>query len=125
MGLLPSMLRLLVRECKKGIFGGDMLTLGQQSVCATYDEVQEIILSESIHPCKLDANLNLKSKIQCSYPGSNFTNAEVFFKLLGVNNLSVLDISAYEGADIICDLNYDIGRDLETQPIDWCSIKIG
>jgi SAM-dependent methyltransferase len=90
------------------------LTLGQQSIWATYDEVKEIILSEGIRPCKLEANLNLKTKI----PGwqnslnSNFTNAEVFFKLLGVTNVFVLDISNYENADIICNLNYDIRDNL-------------
>lgn len=94
MGLLPSMLRLLVKEYKKGAFeGGDMLTLGQQSVLATYDEVKEIILSEGLHPCKLEVNLDLKTKTPMPNGlNSNFTNAEVFFKLLGVNNLSVLDI---------------------------------
>lgn len=49
MGLLPSMLHLLVKqEAKRGTFRGNMLTLGQQIVCATYDEVEEMIL-KSLH----------------------------------------------------------------------------
>ena len=109
MGLLPSMLRLLAKEYKRGAFGGgDMLTLGQQSVWATYGEVKKIISSEGVRPRELEANLYLKTKIPSEQKDlrSNFTNAEVFFKLLGVTNLSVLDISDYENADIICDLNY-------------------
>ena len=55
----------------------------------------------------ISKNLARKLKSHFSIPEKDFDNeySEFLFKALGAENLSCLDISSYEGADIIQDLN--------------------
>jgi hypothetical protein len=62
----------------------------------------------------ISKNLARKLEKLFSIPESDFQNdySEFLFKALGAETLSCLDISSYEGADVIQDLNIPISNDL-------------
>lgn len=113
MGLLPSHIHLLARENTKHPIRGDVLTLGQQAVYATLNDVRNIIVTYDILPKKLGQNFDVRSKIPSwigTY-GEKYTNAQTVFTLLGAENVFVADYSKYENPDIVIDLNSPIDNE--------------
>ena len=94
-------------EKTKHPINGDVLTLGQQAVYATLEDVRNIIKSHKIVPKEPKQNFDTRNKI----PGwigthcENYTNAQTVFTLLGARNVFVADYSPYENPDILIDLN--------------------
>lgn len=96
-----------MREHLRRPFTGAVCTLGRQRVVATYDQVVQMMHEEGYTPCALGIEQDLRTNIPSwqHTPAMRFTSDVVFFKLLGVGSLSAIDISDYERADIIWDLN--------------------
>ena len=116
MGLpIPSM-RMILREHKEKAFKGLALTLGRMAILATYEEVLKLFKEEGVqaHQIGKDTDLltNIPSMRSSTGKESKFTNDEVFFKMLGFNSLETLDISDYENADHIVDMNLGIHENL-------------
>jgi hypothetical protein len=112
MGLTIPSLRLIIREHKKHPFNGKMLTMGRMDVLATFEQILKLFAEENVVPCELDVTETKTSNI----PGceeSGFTSDTVFFGLLGVESLEAMDISDYEGAEYIHDLNMPVPSTLE------------
>ena len=112
MGLpIPSM-RMIIREHKKEPFRSRVLTLGRMAVLATYEEVQNLFREEGVMPKLLEKDFDIRTNIpsmrESTGKESRFTSDEVFFKLLGVDSLETLDVSDYENADHIHDMNIQI-----------------
>lgn len=108
MGLPLLSIRLILREHKKEPFTGRILTLGRLAVLATVDRVLDLFAEEKVVPCPLgetDVRTNIPGMRESKGKKSGFTSDLAFFKLLGVDTVETLDISAYENADHIHDLN--------------------
>lgn len=111
MGILTSHIRLIARELTRHPVKGRVLTLGQQAVYADLRTVGQILRAEGCSLQPLPANLNTSTKIpreQRSPKLRNRTNAQALFSLLGAESVHVLDVSNYEEADILCDLNLPV-----------------
>lgn len=81
--------------------GKSLLMLGKQNVCI--DPVNIFLLADRL-------GLELKEdEIHADTVGN--IKAEAFFRSLGIGEIHVMDISDYEGADIIHDLNEIITRE--------------
>jgi hypothetical protein len=109
MGLpIPSM-RMILREHKNTTFEGNALSLGRMAVLVTYEEVHKLFKEEGLKPHPLDKDTDLLTNIPSMRCGtgkeSQYTSDVVFFKMLGFNSLETLDISDYENADHIIDMN--------------------
>jgi SAM-dependent methyltransferase len=117
MGLLLPGLRFLVREHKRKAFTDPLLTLGRQCVYATYDSVLAMLKAEGIEPKPLPGGLSLATNIPAwqGTPYSKYTSDKVFFRALAGCDALALDVSEYEGADYIWDLNNPIPPELESQ----------
>ncbi|MCO5383617.1 MAG: hypothetical protein NHB15_17340 [Methanosarcina barkeri] len=63
MGILPRHLNILAMEQKNYPIHGEVLTLGQQAVYATYDEVTKIYNNNNVKVTDLPNNFNTKNKI--------------------------------------------------------------
>ncbi len=113
MGLGPSAIRFLAREHKRKPFISPVLTLGRQSVWATYDEVRKILISEGIQPQPLEQDWDLTTKIPTQ--DSKYISDTTLFRLFNVEELRQLDISDYQCADIILDMNKPIPDELQSQ----------
>jgi SAM-dependent methyltransferase len=109
MGILKPHIELLCREKVKheDFFCGDLLTLGQQAVYATQEEVLKILKRNHLKPQELPKNFDTKNKIPDwrNTPYDKNINAQTLFKLLGADNTLVADVSSYENPDFILDLN--------------------
>ena len=102
MGIGPSTLEFLMREHKERRFGGKVLTLGRQDVEFTKDYLYA-------HAHKVVANLEPIVPVTLSrkkhYADAGKISDVFLFKSFGCTELQAMDISTYEEADIIWDLN--------------------
>ena len=115
MGLPMLALRFLAREHKRKPFTGPVLTLGRQGIYATYEQVRAMLAAEGIEPKALPEDRPLYTNIPNWQDGPNaqFTSDKVFFLTLGGLEVFVLDISDYEGAEYVADLNLCVPPELE------------
>lgn len=113
MGILLSHLHLLAIEQVKHPIKGDVLTLGQQAVWGTLEDVKNIFISHGLKPKPLKEGFDTKNKIPCltGTPRGEFTNADAVLALLGAERVFAADISDYENPDYLIDLNYDINEE--------------
>jgi hypothetical protein len=114
MGLALPALRYLAREYKAKPFEGKILVLGRQYVYATFTEVLDLLKKEGINPQPLDSTFDTTTNIPNwrTHPQRRKNTSDVaFFALLGLK-LYTMDISDYEGADYIHDLNNPIPDEL-------------
>jgi SAM-dependent methyltransferase len=117
MGVLPKHLELLAIEDKNNsqFIKGSVLTLGQQYVFATLDDVLEIFKKHEIEVKQLPKDFNTKNKIpqNSEIPDEDSTNAQTVLTLLGADSVFAADISPYQNADFIFDLNKEIDPQYE------------
>lgn len=116
MGLPLSSLRLILREHKKDPFRGRVLTLGRMAVLATYEQVLTVFKEEGVIPADAELPKDRHTNIPSMKDGAGeerfFTSDQVFFKLLGVEKAEAMDISDYEKAEYLCDLNRPVPSEL-------------
>jgi hypothetical protein len=80
-------------QTKRGLILGRLLTLGHQSVSMDREYYRSLLASLGV-PCQ------------------NSIFADDFFRALGAKSVDVMDLSDYEGANILHDLNEPVGNDL-------------
>jgi hypothetical protein len=103
MGLVTSRLRLLLQAKKDGVNFNSILTLGHQKIN---------INKKKLNYLKNEFKLNQEIVDDFDTDNRSFNNT--FLKrILNVKNLSVMDYSDYQGANILHDLNYPIPETLE------------
>jgi SAM-dependent methyltransferase len=83
----------LRNEARHGLALGDLLTLGHQSVHLDPETYRSLLAS-------------LGATCQ------DYVFADDFFRALGAKSLNIMDVSDYEGANILHDLNQPISADL-------------
>ncbi len=113
MGILQSHLHLLGMEQVRHPIKGDVLTLGQQAVYGTLEDVKNILISYDLKLKSLKRGFDSKNKIPAwaGTPLDKFTNVHAVMTLLGAARVFVTDISDYENPDYLIDLNYDINEE--------------
>jgi SAM-dependent methyltransferase len=101
MGVDINGVRFLLAARKQGVEFGDVLMVGRQSL--------------NVYPAKMRrllAQAGIDTKLFA--PGAPDTGfAEPAFKALGANNVWSVDVSAFEKAEFVHDLNKPIGPDLK------------
>jgi len=109
---------MIIREHLYRPITGRVLTLGRQTIGITYEEFMELLKAENYSvPDKVlkavkfesDHNTRIREK------NSDFISDKVFFDLLEIKQVSIMDVSDYEKADIIHNLNNPIPTSLEGQ----------
>lgn len=115
--IVPSLARMLVRECVYKPITGKVLILGRQTIAMTYEQLIELLKQEKF-PIADQVLKEVKMKYDSQTrigKNTNYISDEVFFNLLGIKEFNVMDVSKYEGADIIHNLNEPIPAALENQ----------
>lgn len=100
----------MVRQHLRRPLGPRVCTLGRQRVIATYEQIVAMMSEEGWSPQPLEHGLDRATNIPSwkHGPESQYTSDVVFFKLLGVDSVTAVDISGYEEANVIWDLNQPI-----------------
>lgn len=116
MGLIPSFCRLLIMMHKRVRFSGPVLTLGNQDIWASYDELKSFFQELDCDYVEPQCVLPHTSALFNRFPlliqrARSFVHAATFFQMLGIDEYWDLDVSDYEKARIIHDLNFTIPAD--------------
>jgi SAM-dependent methyltransferase len=119
MGLSKSALQFLMLEHARRPFVGEALMLGRQCVYATWPEVQHLFGQQGIVPVDLPDGFCKTTNI----PAWKEIDAELalnisdvaFFLSLGMQQVVAMDVSDFEGAEIVWDLNQPVNENLESQ----------
>lgn len=113
MGLALPALRLLAREHKKKPLQDPILTIGRQCVYATIEDITKMLRKENltVHPLPFTQSTITNIPAWKNTPNKKYTSDQIFFQLLTGLPVVALDISDYEGAEYVWDLNNPIPND--------------
>jgi SAM-dependent methyltransferase len=104
MGQPAQSIALLLMEHLRAPFAGPVLSYGKQAMNIGYDGTLKMLASLGIAP-HADGMRNPP-------PPDEYIDFARLFSLLGLGELQTLDVSAYEGAEIIADLNLPVPPEL-------------
>ncbi len=113
--IVPSIARLIIREHLYKPIQGNVLTLGRQTIDMSFDEVIELFKQEGYTPPKNiinEATITYDKRTRHIGDETNFITDTLFFELLGIKNIVAMDVSKYESAEIIHDLNNPVPKEL-------------
>jgi hypothetical protein len=104
MGISHPIISLILDEGKEHPFSGSILQLGKQKILCDAQGL-EAIAEKTNYPLKMvDSPANAKINEKPSGKSSHISDNS-FFKSLGFSEVHALDVSDYEGANLIFDLN--------------------
>ena len=106
MGLVLNSVKFLVEAHKLGARFDASITLGRQHTTVSPERLCLLLKEYGLWPPPGNEQAFLSELRQARW------RFEVFAKALGAKKVSSMDISAYEGADVVHDLSVPIGSDL-------------
>lgn len=106
MSILRPIAKLVIDEHKRKPITGDALTIGKQSVDFPYSEAVEM-LADSKVAIRPVFRFEIDEET-VGYKGRGHPTDTAFFSMFSGANLSSLDVSPYEGAAIIHDMNKEL-----------------
>jgi hypothetical protein len=101
MGILPQVATLILREHKQRPITGDLLLIGRQSVMLTADEAIALLRREAI---AVRSEFTLEIDKTTKGIDAGFISDRTFFSMFSDARILALDVSDYEGAEIVHDL---------------------
>ena len=110
MGIMAPIVRLLLREHLRRNFTGRGLLIGRQTIPISPDEAIAIIKEEGI---SLRANVNAIDKSTRSARDRGYIDDGAFFSLFSDMDVTSLDVTDYEGAEIVHNMHEPIPNELE------------
>ena len=113
--ITESHLKLLIRIHKIEPIQGKVLCLGRQRVNLDQIEVERIFVNEglSLHP-NFEKSLTNPEKVdeKCPSPEGKLSDHQLF-AAFGIDEVHSIDVSDFEGANLIHDLNFEIPSQYE------------
>lgn len=106
---VEALVRLLVAEHKKNPLKGTILSLGKQSVCVPLSKIKEIF---NEFGCKINPDFKEKYDTTTRFK-EGCLDDESFISMFGNVNYQTMDVSSYEQASIVHNLNFPIPKELE------------
>jgi hypothetical protein len=102
MGLAIPTIQLLLSKHKERRFEGPLLTLGRQAITANADEILSAFVHMGLQPEALPEKIRHQPVIR---------NDQYLFGLMGLE-MQAMDVSDYEGAEVLHDLNVPLPEEL-------------
>lgn len=117
MAISLTQIRLLARSHKRQPFEGPILTFGRQAIYGSAAKCRDAMKAEGVTPLDLPSNVPIGPNVPAWQSGyaRTFTNDEALFRMMVGERPQTLDVSSYEGADVIHDLNQPIPQSLEAR----------
>jgi hypothetical protein len=117
MGLTAPIIETLAREHKFRPLSGDVLLIGRQTVYLTAAQLLDLYRDFGIDVGAVSADeieIDRSTRDRQAELGDHaWVSDRAVFRLLGIDSLRALDVSAYEGAEIIHDLNRPVPESLK------------
>jgi len=101
MGISKAAAQILMREGQRRPLGGRLLTLGKQDIYVSADSLREIAVSRSY----VLTDTPTTPPTKAYHLDRQHLSDRTFFEMLGFANILSIDVSDYEGAAEIFDLN--------------------
>lgn len=102
MGFVRGNMIPLLKECKQRPFGGSLLLLGQGDIYFDMSTFRSFAALAGVH---LNESVTLRLSHIPTFAEKGYLHCETVFRMLGFTQISVLDYSGFDGADILFDLN--------------------
>lgn len=120
MGVTPSSLRLLARDCKRFGLSGSVLTLGNQDVWATEEDVKQYLIEENYPLTNTYSVRNHTSHFfneMSEYDNrfNAFIHARTLFEMLGFVEYADLDMFSQDQPYMLHDLNHTLPSELHNK----------
>lgn len=112
MGVPRGTVRLLLDEARERPFSGSLLELGRMSIYATQEEVERWAREQGTPLASLGQPGELTLSHQPELAAAGCLDDRSFFRLLGCERVESSDVSDWEGADHILDLNLPVPAEL-------------
>jgi SAM-dependent methyltransferase len=112
MGIMAPVARLILRDHIRRPFAGTGLLVGRQTVPLTPDSALKMLSQEGIEPRNIQIEID-KSTIAAQTKG--YITDTSFFSLFSDIKISALDVTDYEGAEIVHDMHEPIPASLENK----------
>ena len=111
--IVPSLARMIVKEHIYKPISGPLLCLGRQTIVMEYEEVLSLFREEGyVVPRNVLDSVSVEHDQRTRYAEQAFITDKLFFQLLGVGDAQTMDVSDYEAADLIHDLNTPVPEQL-------------
>lgn len=111
MSIFRQTASMILKEHKYRPITGDVLLIGRQTVLLTVEEALQLVASEGLKP-----RTDFIEEIDTSTVGSNlveYITDRSFFSMFSDARVIALDVSDYEGAEIVHDLNVPLPNKYE------------
>jgi len=102
MGFVRGNIIPLLKECKRRPFSGSLLLLGQGDIYFDMPRFKSLAAHAGV---VLDESVPVKPSHIPLFVEKGYPHGETVFRMLGFSQISVLDYSGFEGADVLFDLN--------------------
>ena len=109
MGVDFRLASLIIREHAWRPITGTVLLLGRQTMFFTPEYAMALVREAGLPVPNVDFRADSSTRLS----KESYISDEDFFRLLGVPTIRALDVSAYEGADIVHDLTTPIPPEME------------
>lgn len=113
MGISPSLARAIVQEHKYKPIIGDVVLIGVQTMGMTVNEARELCREQGIEPLPGLPDDQMIDKATRGGHGKDWISDKGFFSLFTSARVTTVDVTDYEGADIIHDMHTPIPSHLE------------
>jgi hypothetical protein len=110
MGIQAQMARFILQEHRYRPLTGSLLLIGRQTVYLTPEEAVQVIQEEQV-PVRENVKIELDATTR-SGASSGRISDKSFFALFCDARVEALDVSDYEGAELVCNLNEPIPAEL-------------
>ncbi len=110
MGIPRAFARFLLRQHKQRPFSGSVLQLGRNFVFFGWRELEEMALAEGVELTRSEST-RLSNHPRLAAAG--YIDDRTFFRALGFSEVHAVDLSAWEGADLLADLNREAPAELQ------------
>jgi hypothetical protein len=113
MGIAPYIAEAVIREHKYRPIRDEVLLLGRQTFLITPEHAIDMLRAHGIEPSPLDLDESAIDHTTRAGANRGYITDTAFFRLLGARTVRALDVTDYEGAEILHDLNKPIPDELE------------
>lgn len=113
MGLVPTALKFVIRLHKEVGFEGPVMTLGNQDIWATYDDLKSFFRQMDCSFREVEPIKNTSATLKEVIPyAEDFVHAQVFFEMMGIDEYYDMDKYDFDKPRLLHDLNAPISENL-------------